>query len=390
MASADLVIHKFVAETTIGVTPTSPALTKVNVTSSSIDGQISSTTSNLINANRCDSDSILTELGTSGDLGVEWQYSTYDAFLESALGGTFATTNTVTGTDISASATDQSYNSAAGAFSTALTPVGSFAKATGFSGGNSGNNGKPGKIVSITPTKMVLSGLTIVDDAAGESVTIKGGSYLRNASTRKSFTIEKEFADLTTTFVSHKGCVVNSANINAAVGSVVNGSFSFNGLTTAYAATTVGTGTEIAATSNEVFSPVNGVGYILEAGTALSNTVRGLNLTTNNNLRPNQALGSSYPFNINLGSLQVTGTIEAYFTSYSLLTKALNSTETSLIWYFTDADGNVFVIDLPSVKYTAGTLSGINKNSDIMISLNFTAFYNSTSTYAIQISSLAA
>lgn len=390
MASADLIVHKYVAEVTLGVTPTTPALTKMNVVSSSIDAQISTTVSNQINPNRSESDLVQTEGSTSGDIGIEWQYGAYDAFIESALGSTWSTAVSVTGTDISAAATDNSINSVGAVFSTTNILPGHYIKATGFSGGNSVNNGKPMKVVSVTTTKIIVSGVTIVDDAAGESVTIKGAS-IRNGTTRKSFTIEKEFADLTTTFASHTGMVVNTMNLNAAVGSIVTGSFGFNGLNTAYGTTTVGTGTEIAATSNDVFSPVSSIGTIYEAGTALTGTcIRSINLTTTNNTRNSQCLGNLYPSTINLGTIGISGTIEAYFNSTALLTKFINATATSLSYSFDDAAGNVFVVDMPNCKFNTATLSGISKNSDVMQSISFTALYDSVDGYAIQISRLAA
>jgi hypothetical protein len=389
MASGDLVIHKYVAEVTLGVTPTTPALTKMNVVSSSIDAQISTTVSNQISATGDEADIIQTEGSTSGDIAIEWQYAAYDDFIASAVRNTWSTAVSVTGTDISAAATDNSINSVGAAFSTTNILPGHWVVAEGFTGGNIANNGVPMRVVSVTTSKIVVSGVTLVDDAAGESITVKGKS-IRNGTTRKSFTIEKEFPDLATTFVSHKGMVANTMNISAAVGSIVTGSFGFNGMTTTYAATTVGTGTEIAAVSNEVFSPVSSIGTIYENGTALAGTcIRSINLTTTSNTRNNQCLGSMYPSAINLGTINVSGTLEIYFNSTTLLDKFINATATSLAFWFDDAAGNHFVVDMPQVKFTTGSVSGISKNSDCMVSLGFTAVRDSVEGFTIQISSIA-
>jgi hypothetical protein len=387
MASGDLVVHKYVAEATFGVTPTTPALTKMSVVSSSIDAQISTTVSNQINPNRSESDLVQTEGSTSGDIGIEWQYAAYDPFIESALGGTFSTAVAMTGTTFSVSSTDNSINDSATGFSTANILPGHWIKIAGFA--LPANNGIA-RVVSVTTAKIIVTGLTFTTATAGASVSIKGKS-VRNSTAKKSFTIEKEFSDIATTFVSHKGMVVNTMNVNAAVGGIVNGSFGFNGTTTTYGAATVGTGAEIAATSNEVFSPTASIGTLFEAGTALTGTcVRSINLTTTNNTRNQQCLGSLYPSGINLGTIGITGTMECYFNNTALLTKFLNATATSLSYDFDDAAGNRFVVDLPNVKFSTGSVSGIGKNSDCMVSLGFTALYDTTDTFAIQISSLAA
>lgn len=386
MSSADLVLHSYIEEVTLGTTPAA-ALKNLNVVSSSLDANIGTTVSNQINPNRSESDLIRTSGASTGDLGVEFQYKSYDEFIEGALGGDFSTAVSLTATDISASATDNSINSGASAFSTTNILPGHWIKISGFTG-TAANNGIA-KVVSVTTAKIVVSGITLVNDAAGEPVTVKGSS-VRNGTTRKSYTIEKKFQDLTNVFVSHKGMVVNGMNINAAVGSIVNGSFSFNGTTTAYAASSVGTGANIAADTYDSYNPTDSIGTIYIDGTASAACVRSLNLTTTNNARDIQCLGALFPSSISLGTLGVTGTLEVYFSTYDLLEKFINGTSISLSYSFSDVDGNWTVIDMPNVKFNTGTLSGISKNSDVLTNLSFTALYDSTAGYAIQVSSLAA
>lgn len=386
MASGDLVVHKYVAETTLGTTPAA-AMTKMNVVSSSINATIKTTVSNQINPSRSESDLVQTDGSTAGEIGIEWQYAAYDPFIESALGGTFSTVVAMTATTISAASADNSINDSATGFSTANLLPGHWIKIAGFT--TAANNGIA-RVVSVTTAKIVVTGLTLVTEIAGANVHIHGKS-VRNGTTRKSFTIEKEFSDLTTTFAVHKGMVVNTMNVNAAVGSIVTGSLGFNGMTTEYTAVTSGTGTEIAATSSEVFSPVASIGTIWENGTAMTGTcVRSINLTTTNNIRSQQCLGSLYPSTINLGTISVTGTIEVYFNNITFLNKFINATATSLSYDFDDTAGNRFVVDLPNIKLNTGSISGISKNSDCMVSLGFTALYDTTDLFAIQISSLAA
>lgn len=384
MSSADLVVHKYLEEVTIGVTPAS-ALKKVNVVSSSIDGQISTTVSNQISAARVDTDLIRTDGSTSGDLGIEWQYVAYNDFIEGALGADWNTVFSLTATDISADTADDSFNSVAAAWNTSTILPGYWIKVSGFA--NAANNGIF-KVVSVTTAKIVVAA-NLVTEAAGPSITVKGQS-IRNGVLKKSYTIEREFVDLTNTFVSHKGMVVNSMNIAASVGSIVTGSFNFNGMTTAYSTTTVGTGADLAATSNDVFDPVDSFGTIYVDGVAFSDCVRTIDLTTTNNTRNTQCLGSLYPTNINIGTLGVTGNLEIYYNNSTMIEKFLNGTSFSLSYSFSDADGNYLVVDMPNVKLNTGTLTGISKNSDVMVSMSFTALYDATAGYAIQFSSLAA
>lgn len=384
MSSADLVKHKYIEEVTLGTTPAA-ALRLINVVSSSIDGQIGTTVSNQISAARVETDLIRTEGSTSGDLGIEWSYGAYNDFVEGALGADWNTAFTLTATDISAATADDSFNSVAAAWNTSTILPGYWIKVSGFA--NAANNGIF-KVVSVTTAKIVVAA-NLVTEAAGPSVTVKGQS-IRNGVTRKSYTIEREFSDLSNTFVSHTGMVPNTMNLAASVGSIVTGSFGFNGMTTTYATSTVGTGADLSAVSNDVFDPVDSMGDVVIDGTVFAGCVRSIDLTTTNNTRNTQCLGSLYPTSITLGTLGVTGNIEIYFNNYTMIEKFLNGTSISLSYSFSDSAGNYLVVDMPNVKFNTGTLTGISKNSDVMTSLSFTALYDATAGYAIQFSSLAA
>lgn len=85
-----------------------------------------------------------------------------------------STTVFLTASTISASAADNSFNDSAGGFITAGFAVGNSVRVEGFTG-NVANNIFSATITSLTANKMIIGGAdgdVIVDDAAGESVTI--------------------------------------------------------------------------------------------------------------------------------------------------------------------------------------------------------------------------
>ncbi len=77
----------------------------------------------------------------------------------------------VTGTTISAQASDNSYNDSANGFLAAGIAPGMGLKVSGFTG-SAGNNTDVAIALSVTAGKIIVSGVTLVDDAAGESVTV--------------------------------------------------------------------------------------------------------------------------------------------------------------------------------------------------------------------------
>lgn len=85
-----------------------------------------------------------------------------------------STTVTITATTISAQASDNSFNDSGSGFVAAGFAVGQQVKVTGFTG-DTANNIFSAKITALTAGKMTIGGTdgdVIVDDAAGESVTI--------------------------------------------------------------------------------------------------------------------------------------------------------------------------------------------------------------------------
>jgi hypothetical protein len=104
-----------------------------------------------------------------------------------------STTVTMTATTLSADGDDNSFNDSANGFITEGFTVGMRVKATGFTG-NVANNIVSGRITALTAGKMTIGGTdgdVLVDDAAGESVTITAWSTVR--------TTVQEVADMAST-----------------------------------------------------------------------------------------------------------------------------------------------------------------------------------------------
>jgi hypothetical protein len=93
-----------------------------------------------------------------------------------------STTVTKTATTISAQASDNSYNDSGNGFVTAGFAVGDHIRVTGFTG-NTDNNIHDAVVTAVTAAKLTIGGTdgdVIVDDAAGESVTITKWKSVRS------------------------------------------------------------------------------------------------------------------------------------------------------------------------------------------------------------------
>lgn len=373
---------------TIGTTP-AIALTNLRCNNPDFNANINTTTSQELRSDRNITDLVRTSATSEGTIGFELTAEEYEPFFESGLGGRWSGTVNMSITTGSALASDNSFNDSANGFSTTDILPGMFIRVGGFVT-NPTNNGIF-KVVSVTRSKIIVAHGSALIDESPATMTVKGKS-IRNAARKTSFTLEREFTDIGE-FMSHTGMLVGSITLNAASEAILDGSISFLGRQTAVAQASVGTGTPNSPTANPIMSAVANVGEVYENDTLIPSTsiaFKSINLTTNNNNRSLTAIGDLYPIDINMGSFNAEFAVEAYFSDTTLLSKYLNGTVTELAYTLTDDSGNSIVVDAPQVKYSAGTVTGVTLNSDVMQSLTGTVLYDPTLDYALQISYLPA
>lgn len=215
----------------------------------------------------------------------------------------------------------------------------------------------------------------------GFTGALSGTDLLANGTTAKSYTLEGEFADITQ-FLSLTGCRVGSLALTMRVGQVVTGTMELTGKVAAVGVATVGTGAATAATTTSVADPIN-ISSITEGGSAVE--LMAVELSINNNVRPQQVLGTAALDGIGLGRFNVTGTIEAYTADAALMTKYLAHTASTLGWIIGDAAGNATAFKVDRLKYSDGEWPVSGNDADIMQRYPFQAIMDSTTSKTLRI-----
>lgn len=209
----------------------------------------------------------------------------------------------------------------------------------------------------------------------GLSGASSGTDLLSNGTTAKSFSIEAEYADITQ-FHSFTGCRVNTLNLTIVPGSIITGSLGFMGKVDAIAGTTVGTGSATAAVTGEPMNAVDHISGITEGGSSIE--VLQIDLSLANGLRLQPIAGSLGPKGVGAGQCNVTGSIRVYFADAALITKYNAATESSLGFTLTDEDGNAYQFALDAIKYTDFAKPTSGPEGDVIATLPFQAFMDST------------
>lgn len=243
------------------------------------------------------------------------------------------------------------------------------------------NNGKNVMIIGLTATVMTavtLDGSAIGAKVAGDSVTFalqgKKTWVPLAGHTNDSYTIEHFYSDIGESEY-FDSCRLGNLNVNLPATGMATIEMEFVGRdmstqTGAYfaAPTAIPAGATLAA--------VNGI--LVVAGTVVG-IVTGMSLSGNANATTGEVVGSNTTPDVFMGSVDVTGSLTAYFQNVALRDLFKNETEASIMCAFTadntpGADFLAFV--LPRIK--AGGATKDDGEKGLIITMPFTALLNTT------------
>lgn len=208
------------------------------------------------------------------------------------------------------------------------------------------------------------------------------GSVLTNGILRPSYQLEKKFPlpDATTSYMLFAGMVVNQFMLTMTAKQIVTGQIDFLGVLASESAAT-------SDTSGVYAEP--GTGLILSASSNVANiqadnvavpTIKSLAITVQANARTNDVIGSEQAADIPVGAFSVTGKMDAYFNSRTLLSKFMTHGAVKLTWRLTrEAAGAVagdtigYDFEIPVIRFTKGNPNATGKNTDVMLPLEFKA-----------------
>lgn len=386
MSDANRMRLSYVEEVTFGVTP-SANLTDVRHTGESLGLDTTTVDSAEIRSDRQIVDTARTSIQGAGDINFELSYAAYDDFLEAALlsagwsspvtVGPGATFSVATGSG------DYTISDSGSGFGSIV--VNQWVEMRGFT--NAGNNGFAKVTAAAAGAITVKGNGNGVTEGAGATVTIVMGAQIVNGVTETSFSIEKHFVDLTTTYELLQGMEIDVLNLSIVADQLITGSFTFLGKDAQGDTSSAGTG-YVTAPENEVMNAVDDVLKILENYSEFPSTQ--VTLAVANNLRAKTQIAELGPIDIGTGTVNVTGTLQAYFQDNTEMDKYRNYTNTALSIIFEDGAGNAYVVDLPRVNLTAGRSVAGGQNTDIIADLALTAYRDATEDVTIRIARFAA
>jgi len=381
-AISDNVILSYIEEDTFGTKKSGSNLQLLRHTGETLKTNLGVVQSAEITGDRQLAGVKKTSQSVGGDINYELSYGTqFEDFFRAALmyGAAWKAeeTNIVAQVTIDASDVDNSFNDSGNGL--AAFDTGEWVYVAGFT--ETANNGFF-RLESVAAAKIIVSGGTLVTEAAGDSVTITQLASITNGSTDVSFNIEREYDDIGSDYMLFLGMMLEGFTMSVVPEQIITGAFNTIGKTYEALTASAGSGYDAKSTTDWL-NAVDDVLGLLENQSAI--TLAQLDLAVANNLRQRLVLGSLGPQSMGAGQFNVSGSIQVYYESKTLFTKFLNQTETQLAFKLQDTAGNTYIIDLPAVKFSDGTRNAGAKESDIMANLNFLAYKDSSLGHTMKI-----
>lgn len=382
LGNSNLVSVAIIKETTFGVIPTSstPNAAKfMRVTGESLDYTISKEASAEINSNRTTASMIPLSGAASGALETEVSYLEYDQLLESVLQssfdafGTAGVSSTFTGTFTTSTLTADVAPTGSSAFTTLLK--GQFFLVNGSGTANDGKVFRVSLVTAPTSTVITLDTSTPATAATGIATTTISTSRLVNGNTQSSFTIERQSPDVGE-YWAYTGMTPSSMDINVSAGARSTLSFNFMGKTLVRKEGSTNMPGVIADSETyEIHSGVSGPSCLIwvEGAPLVGTFAQSLTFTYDNTLREQTAICNLDAIGMGSGTISATGTMEVYFNSGDLYTKFANNETVAVTFSTLDNSGNGYIVTLPKVNFSKVSTAAGGKDSDLMLSLEFTA-----------------
>lgn len=287
------------------------------------------------------------------------------------------------------SATASGLNSAASAFSGKGFVVGMWVKIGGTLTGDQFATGALNTWVRVTAVSASdvtfdnLPAAWTTDAGTGKTIRVFFGDHITNGTTATSLSIEKGFLDQTTpTYIVNTGMQVNTMSFSVQSRQKITGSVSFTGMGGSQSTTALDASPDAASTGAVMAANAN-VGRIAENGSTLTspNWASRFELQINNNLRTLESVDSTSPVDVQAGECAVSGTIDTYFGSNTLLAKLYAGTASSISARY-EKNSQALIFQVPRVTFTGGNPAAAGKNQDIILPLAFQASIDTTYTNA--------
>jgi hypothetical protein len=388
--SSNLVRVAFIEESTYGVTPGAGNFSTARFTSEALSGTPATVESQQIRIDRMSSGQVVTGLEVQGALNFELaKEGPLDLFMASAMYSDWTTQSLVT-VDLTITGLN-TLTRASGDWSSTLA-VGDIVTLGGFAA--SANNVQIMVTEVTSATVLEFVGPEGIVNEVGTGTTYKRSDKLVIGTTKKSFSIEKKFTDLTTKGINYLGMIASELSVDVAFGDLITGSVTFSGndyitADTAGELITNARTVDAAATTQTLNGSVD-MPFIATSALGTFSTdglqVQSVSISLNNNVTPQNVIGDIAPVDYTPGTAQIEVNISAYLTNevWPILASKL-SQDSFGVGFMVKNSGGYYGFFMPAVQVSFEDPASGGQNQDVVLDMSGTAKVSDTGGSALVI-----
>jgi len=202
---------------------------------------------------------------------------------------------------------------------------------------------------------------------------------LKAGTTRRSFTIERFFSDITR-YRRAVGCEFNSFSLECPASGIVTGTFGIIGMDDTGSGTAIASSSYTADPNENVMDSLSG--SITVGGSAVT-CITSIKLTLENGIENLPVVGETTRIRGAAGRSIVTGELTAFYQDDTLLDAFEDETEVAIVFTLTDGVAT-YTFTLPKVKFTGGKPE-VGGEREISITMPFQAIYSSSDATQLKI-----
>ena len=199
---------------------------------------------------------------------------------------------------------------------------------------------------------------------------------IHNGVQKKSFSILQRFQSLVgNNQAVFSGCFADRLSLSFETQAIVTGSLNFLAYTSKFLSVLVAAARVKEAPQNKILNSSSNIGKIFLGNDEVSgpNFIQSGSLEINNNSRRQNAVGSVGSIGVAGGTCDITGALSTYFGNTDLAQAVIENTEKSFLAQFSDGGGKRLFIDLPRIKFSAGSVGVPGRNEDLVLPLEYQA-----------------
>lgn len=379
MSSSNEINVVMVPESVYGVTPTGVSYKTLRKIGDSLSGTPNVVVSDEARSDRQSGGQAIVGLAVGGDINYQLsRNAAFDDLIEAAMMSTWSTPPAQDASlplTIAVSNGVGTLDRVAGDW-TVKYSVGQFIQLT--TAGNAENEGAVLLVTAVTVGILSFVGPATMVANAATSPTINVLSHVDIGTTRRSFTVEKQFLDISR-YIVYKGMRASKFSLSTQVNQIVSGMFGFagNNHSTDIASITAGQ-TVLPADTSPLINPTVDMGFLSIDGVVAQYTIESINVDLDNNVQPEEGIGYAAPRDQIPFEASVSYSMVAHLSaaSFALLGNKISQAPVSVAYFLRDNNGDGYAVYLPEVQVSFPDPNQGGKNEHVMINITGVARYS--------------